>query len=217
MLFFRLSELDFLCSAVACKCFALPCRCLSAQRTAIPWRVFGKHCCRVASLCYSAACRDCASPRCALAGRFGAIPLPVRALQFHCGSRDGFAVAEQHTDRHRLALPLLRKDVLCLGNARIAVPSLASSVRNSAAPAHLRRTYASPWYALPLLCRAQHRLCPAEQCIAGLCRCPAQSCRALAMKSVVSLCLSGSFPSWSVAERGVAMPSPCFVKLSHRS
>lgn len=159
LLFFRLSELDFLCSAVACKRFTLPCRCLSAQRTAMPWRVLGKHYCRGATLCYSAACRDCASPRCALAGRFSAIPLPGFAIQLHCGSRDGFAVAEQHIDRHRLALPLLRKDVICPGNARIAVPSLASSVRNSAAPAHLRRTYASPWYDLPLLCRAQHCRC----------------------------------------------------------
>lgn len=179
MLFFRLSELDFLCSAVACKRFTLPCRCLSAQRTAIPWCVFGKLYCRAVTLCYSAACRDCASPRCALAGRFGAIPLPGFAMQLHCGSRDGFAVAEQHTDRHRLALPLLRKDVLCLGKALIAAPSLASSVRNSAAPAHLRHACAIPGIATPLLCRAQHHRCFAELGLGLLCLSHEKRCLAM--------------------------------------
>ena len=65
-----------------------------------------------------------------------------------------------------MALPLLRKDVLCPGNAPIAVPSLAFSVRNSAAPAHLRRACAIPGIATPLLCRAQHHRCYTELRIA---------------------------------------------------
>ena len=132
---------------------ASPCPAAACLRRELLFLCWGLPCFAVAVLRFATPLHVVTVPVHAAPWLFGSMP-------FQCYSEQRSAIAVPV-----MALPLLRKDVLCPGNARIAVPSLASSVRNSAALAHLRRTYASPWYALPLLCRAQHCRCFAERSI----------------------------------------------------